>query len=847
MYNLGVISYCALSEQLDWNNLEVHHCPYDLIKALPMQMSSQGRQIIPTDFLFNNDLEYLRGGSNDKKYTASTIKSKATRYELKGIEDMVPNLWSPIKEGDFKRLHLNDIEDMLLLIVQKKLNNLDWNVIVHLEVSLRMFIRRNVIHARVEDLQLGVESYQKKLNLSKPRTQDVDMSRRPAYTTLLNPQHQIDTKVFTMTMEILPESTSNKLCNQEKYEHVGLKVTSTQDGKRSQDDDKRLCLADDLKEAHVHMQVKLKGTSSSLKSKDHCVNHKLKDKDSRPRAKTKVIRRMVGTSSSSFLSLVSSTRWKDCWSDCGWEALACKWGLEIRIVRHLVVWREEFCLVSGLKFSVENSIDYNKAKDPISFRHRVFSSDFDGIPIRGKDVLLLIESDVFKRLDDNDVVSLSNDRVSWDNYPWGSYVWPTLYKHLRDANVKRWQPLYASDPTNETETKSYSIEGFAWAFKTWILESFRAETDDYYTRYRRHPRIVAWSSKHKFYRNMLKPMLHRRGYQQIKEKNADMYEKMTRFMEDMRRVPEANRTPIIADQHFGGRYKMPPGRGADRIGVSLGSHRPTVILKLSCLVEKKRTKVRSLAVLFSVVNWDRSPSSDLSNLKVDSNLYQLSKMDASFNNENEAWEYSLDIDDFYLHLTPVVRSSNSTHVKPSPYTRNPVTIIPGPLGVVHVSSRTRVEPSRSNLNPVRIILGPASLVQQARLLKENIFILDPDGALMSTQQYMDKVVEDVVTMMTSRVQRKLELVVGIVKSCSPNMLGDLNVTMKDLLGTVPRTIHHKVIGKGGYGKDITVGAAMILTNVSVFSPNPSKHYLNITMRNVVEVFRKDTVLGNGSG
>ena len=53
---------------------------------------------------------------------------------------------------------------------------------------------------------------------------------------------------------------------------------------------------------------------------------------------------------------------------------------------------------------------------------------------------------------------------------------------------------------------------------------------------------------------------------------------------------------------------MPPSRGADRIGVSLGSHRPTVILKLPCLVEKKRTKVRSLAVLFSAANWDRSPA-----------------------------------------------------------------------------------------------------------------------------------------------------------------------------------------------------------------------------------------------
>ncbi|GJR19863.1 hypothetical protein Tco_0968390 [Tanacetum coccineum] len=60
------------------------------------------------------------------------------------------------------------------------------------------------------------------------------------------------------TMEILPEPTSNKLCDKEKYEHVGPKVTSSQEGKRSQDDDKRLDLTNDLKEAQVHIQVKLK-------------------------------------------------------------------------------------------------------------------------------------------------------------------------------------------------------------------------------------------------------------------------------------------------------------------------------------------------------------------------------------------------------------------------------------------------------------------------------------------------------------------------------------------------------------------------------------------------------------
>ncbi|GKE84960.1 F-box domain containing protein [Tanacetum coccineum] len=161
---------------------------------------------------------------------------------------------------------------------------------------------------------------------------------------------------------------------------------------------------------------------------------------------------------------------------------------------------------------------------------------------------------------------------------------------------------------------------------------------------------------------------------------------------------------------------------------------------------------------------------------------------------------------------------------------------------------TRVEPSSSTSNPVRIIPGHAGLFQRVKLLKENIFILDPDGALMSTQEYMKKVVENVgedadfnigawvsatnymnafggtVTGCLGDIDNflkkgKLEQVVAIVKSCSLNALGDLNVTLKDL----------------------SVGVAMILANVSVFTPKPSKHYLNITTRNVVEIFRKDTV------
>nr|GEX69630.1 hypothetical protein [Tanacetum cinerariifolium] len=62
------------------------------------------------------------------------------------------------KEGDFKGPRLQDIEDMLLLL------------------------------RRVKDLQLGVESYHKRLNLTKPDTYGPDLRRCEAYTAHSNPR-----------------------------------------------------------------------------------------------------------------------------------------------------------------------------------------------------------------------------------------------------------------------------------------------------------------------------------------------------------------------------------------------------------------------------------------------------------------------------------------------------------------------------------------------------------------------------------------------------------------------------------------------------------------------------------
>nr|GEX21813.1 putative reverse transcriptase domain-containing protein [Tanacetum cinerariifolium] len=145
------------------------------------------------------------------KYNTSITKTKVARYEIVGIECMVPMLWTTtkvgydkdvekgikhwgerlklwyrsqmnkfskhnvystkkilsvviLKEGDFVDLHMNDIEDMLLLAVQHKLFQLDGGDIVDLIVALLMFTRSLIIKRQVEDLQLCADELYKFLD-----------------------------------------------------------------------------------------------------------------------------------------------------------------------------------------------------------------------------------------------------------------------------------------------------------------------------------------------------------------------------------------------------------------------------------------------------------------------------------------------------------------------------------------------------------------------------------------------------------------------------------------------------------------------------------------------------------
>ncbi|GJT18790.1 hypothetical protein Tco_0877496 [Tanacetum coccineum] len=174
--------YLTFSDQLDWTNPEGDRCPYDLSKPLPLQ-GPLGHLTIHVGFFFNNDLEYLKNGNKERKYDASVTKIKATKYDLKFIEDMIPRSRNANKSPHEVSLHLQ-ILGVVSLMIDNQFGYGYLKEIVVRRADLKEYSFREadfsrlylndiedlsiVIQKRVEDVQLRVESYQKKLNITKP-------------------------------------------------------------------------------------------------------------------------------------------------------------------------------------------------------------------------------------------------------------------------------------------------------------------------------------------------------------------------------------------------------------------------------------------------------------------------------------------------------------------------------------------------------------------------------------------------------------------------------------------------------------------------------------------------------
>nr|GEY05581.1 hypothetical protein [Tanacetum cinerariifolium] len=143
------------------------------------------------------------------------------------------------KEGDFKRLRIQDIEGMLLLLVQGKVTNLTVEERFAFNVSLRMFTKSIVIQWRMEDLHLGVKSYQKKLNLTKPDTGFIYQNKDKQNSLMrIDELHKFSDGTLNDVRTALDD----------RLKDIRMKsILTDSQVKRLQDDEKRLCMVDNLK------------------------------------------------------------------------------------------------------------------------------------------------------------------------------------------------------------------------------------------------------------------------------------------------------------------------------------------------------------------------------------------------------------------------------------------------------------------------------------------------------------------------------------------------------------------------------------------------------------------------
>ncbi|GKD70605.1 hypothetical protein Tco_1324695, partial [Tanacetum coccineum] len=115
-----------------------------------------------------------------------------------------------ITEPDYKNLNKNDIEDMYLLIMNNKVpdyanTGLLW--------SLSVFIRSSVIWERVHDFQLGIESYQQKINLTAPTITFLGIKEYDVFSIVYEPVHGIIYTNSKKEKRVMRHSEIHKFCD----------------------------------------------------------------------------------------------------------------------------------------------------------------------------------------------------------------------------------------------------------------------------------------------------------------------------------------------------------------------------------------------------------------------------------------------------------------------------------------------------------------------------------------------------------------------------------------------------------------------------------------------------------
>ncbi|GKD10710.1 hypothetical protein Tco_1190395 [Tanacetum coccineum] len=115
-----------------------------------------------------------------------------------------------ITEPDYKNLNKNDIEDIYLLIVNGKVDDY---IETGLRWSLSVFIRSTVIWERVHDFQLGVESYQQKVNLIALTITFPGIKKYKMFSIIYEPVYGIIYKNNKKEKRVMRHQEVHKFCD----------------------------------------------------------------------------------------------------------------------------------------------------------------------------------------------------------------------------------------------------------------------------------------------------------------------------------------------------------------------------------------------------------------------------------------------------------------------------------------------------------------------------------------------------------------------------------------------------------------------------------------------------------
>ncbi|GJW93059.1 hypothetical protein Tco_0172731, partial [Tanacetum coccineum] len=385
--------HLLLTNKVDLVNPEGHRVMPDVSKPLPLE-GPPDQVTIQTQYFFNKDLEYLVLGDKGRRSALSISKLKAAQYLDFRLEELVPSLWiesereydisaaygisywwfkrkefyitrhSALSDRSTVRFHMQILSVASLTTYERYvytflkeivLRRADYKEYKISEADFKNLHPNDfkdlniVIRKRVEDLQLGIESYQTKLNLTQPDWDASDFLFKEDCTIVSKPRAVIykdrndqkkmmrDTEVhkfsddtlnrildkldhmvkdfklfkfnpgietriwseddrrrskeFIENIQVIPKyhgedrnparanikQALGSFLDQEWYEHVGPQDTRPQDDERSQDDDQRFDLADDLKNAQDHIS----STNTSHKTKSTTSKYKISHEESK--------------------------------------------------------------------------------------------------------------------------------------------------------------------------------------------------------------------------------------------------------------------------------------------------------------------------------------------------------------------------------------------------------------------------------------------------------------------------------------------------------------------------------------------------------------------------------------